>query len=80
MSHFKEALKIKPESEHALTNIGIILVGEGKLDEAVAEFSEALKIRPNDEKIHFNLGLVLSQQQKFDQIELRTGILFKSYQ
>lgn len=46
---------------------GIVLVSEGRLEEAVAEFSEALRLRPRFAEAHYNMGNVLSGLIKLDE-------------
>jgi Flp pilus assembly protein TadD len=42
--------------------LGIILVQQGRLDDAIRHFLDALRVRPEDEKIHNNLGISLMRQ------------------
>ncbi len=45
-------------------NLGGILAGQGKTQEAIAHYAEALRIKPDYEEAHNNLGLVLAGQGK----------------
>ena len=45
-------------------NLGVVLAGQGKTQEAVAHYAEALKIRPDYAEAHNNLGAVLARQGK----------------
>jgi tetratricopeptide (TPR) repeat protein len=45
-------------------NLGLVLVGQGKTQEAVAHYAEALRIKPDFIRAHNNLGLVLAGQGK----------------
>ncbi len=62
ISHYSEALKVKPKYAMAHSNLGLVLVQQGRLDDAIRHFLEALRIRPEDEKIHNNLGISLMRQ------------------
>jgi protein O-mannosyl-transferase len=45
-------------------NLGLALVEQGKIQEAIAHFSEALRIKPDDAEAHYSLGLALAGQRK----------------
>lgn len=45
--------------DHAL---GMVLVNQERLDEALQHYEEALKIRKNYTKAHYNLGVALAKQ------------------
>jgi Tfp pilus assembly protein PilF len=45
-------------------SFGLVLVREGKLEEAAAQYGEALKLQPNYFESHNNLGLLLERQGK----------------
>ena len=50
-----------------LTNLGLALYSQGRLEEAGAAFRKALKIRPDTYDAVMNLGIVLSDQGNFDE-------------
>ncbi len=47
--------------------LGIALVEQGKLEEAVAEFRTAIRLEPDDAWPHYNLGCALKAQGKRDE-------------
>jgi len=55
-----------PEAFIAHDDLGIILVHEGRLDEAIAHFKMALKIQPDDVMAQDNLGNALLQKGDVD--------------
>ena len=62
ISHFAEALRIKPDYFHALANMGRVLWQQGKAKEAAGFYKRALMVRPDSAKAHWQLGLILSEQ------------------
>ena len=44
--HFEKAIELNPRSADSLYNLGVVLEGQGLLDEAVARFTEAAAIEP----------------------------------
>jgi protein O-mannosyl-transferase len=67
ISHYSEALRIKPNYADAHNNLGVALSDQGKLDEAIAQYSEALRIKPDYVDAHNNLGVALAEQGKLDE-------------
>jgi tetratricopeptide (TPR) repeat protein len=51
----------------AHNNLGIHLLEEGRVDEALLHFQAALQIRPGYADGHFNLGLALRQEGRVDE-------------
>jgi Tfp pilus assembly protein PilF len=52
----------RPNNPRARNNLGKILAGERRPDEAIKEFHEALRLEPNFAMAHFNLGKTLAGQ------------------
>jgi tetratricopeptide (TPR) repeat protein len=48
-------------------NLGLVLVGRGRVDEAITHYRQALKIKPDYALAHYNLGTVLAQQGRVDE-------------
>ena len=67
ISHYKEALRIRPAYATARTNLGAALSKQGKLDEAIANYNEVLRAKPDMAEAHLNLGAVLVSQGKVDE-------------
>lgn len=63
----KEALKLKPEFEHAHNALGVVLWGQGRLQEAEASYRKALEIAPDYISVHNNLGTVLNDMGKLEE-------------
>ena len=66
ISHYSEALRIRPSYGTARTNLGAALAKQGKLDEAISNYREALRIRPDLAEAHMDLGAALAGQGKMD--------------
>ncbi len=45
----------------AHNNLGVVLAGAGRVQEAISHFEAALKIDPNSFDAHVNLGIALSR-------------------
>jgi tetratricopeptide (TPR) repeat protein len=67
ISHYSEALRIKPNYVAAHNNLGQALADLGRLKGAVKHFSEALRINPNNHKAHNNMGNALTSLGKQDE-------------
>ncbi|MFB3127395.1 MAG: tetratricopeptide repeat protein, partial [Candidatus Acidiferrales bacterium] len=48
----------------ALSNLGGVLVGKGRFDDAIAAVNKALQLEPDDASLHHTLGLALRQAGK----------------
>lgn len=62
-THFQKALQIRPETlisdADILSNLGLLLMREGKPAEAMEPLNEALRLNPNSAIVHYDLGMVL---------------------
>ena len=56
-----------PKAFMVHNNLGLVLLGKGQVDEALAHFEEALALQPRFADAHNNLGLVLLQQGRVDE-------------
>jgi len=63
---YTHALRVTRGNSVMHNNLGVILLREGRIDEAAAQFREALRIRPDHPKAHCNLGRILEQQGQSD--------------
>ena len=59
ISHYKEAVKIKPKYVAAHNNLGNALVQEGKIKEAITHYRKALSISPDLIEARKNLELAI---------------------
>jgi Flp pilus assembly protein TadD len=62
ISHYFEALAIKPHFAEAHYNLGNALARQGSFDEAMGHYTEALRIKPDYADAHNNLGVALTRQ------------------
>ncbi len=69
LAAYQKALKIKPDTAAALTNVGVVYYQQGKFDDAAQQMLKALAIDPNDAETHYMLGATYVQQQKLDEAE-----------
>ena len=67
VSLFQHALKTTQNNSTAHLNLGMALVDQGKMDEAVSHFMEVLKINPREEKAYINLGYSFYKAGKYDE-------------
>jgi protein O-mannosyl-transferase len=63
---YRVTLRKNPECWMAHDNLGVILVSEGKLDEAINHYHEALRLRPTNPRSHYDLALALRRKGKTD--------------
>jgi Flp pilus assembly protein TadD len=62
ITHFQQALQLKPDSAEVHNNLGSALAQKGSLDEAIPHFQKALEIRPDYGEACYNLGTALLQR------------------
>jgi tetratricopeptide (TPR) repeat protein len=67
ISHFSEAVRLKPDSADAHYNLGMALARQGRTDEAIASFSQAVRIKPDSADTNYDLGLSLARQGRIDE-------------
>ncbi len=65
ISHYQEAIRLKPDYAEPHNNLGGALAEKGQLDEARSEFQEALRLNPDYVLAHNNLGLALAGQARY---------------
>ena len=56
ISHYREALRIRPDNVETHINLGVVLLRQGKIKEGAMHFIQALRIRPDNPDAHFYLG------------------------
>jgi tetratricopeptide (TPR) repeat protein len=61
IGHFREALRVRPQSVEAHINLGEALVAEGKIGEALPEIETALRLNPNIAEAQMALGLAMDK-------------------
>jgi len=62
----RKSASITPDYTPALSRAGVLLMNQGKLDEAYALFNKVNTIRPKDGASYFYLAQVLAQQNQLD--------------
>jgi tetratricopeptide (TPR) repeat protein len=69
--HYRKALALGLKDAEAEAkahyNLGLILSGQGKLEEAITEYQQAIRLKKDFAVAHYNLGNALSQQRKMDE-------------
>jgi Flp pilus assembly protein TadD len=81
LRHYREGIRIKPQSPQGYNNLANVLDDLGRFDEAVAAYEQALKLRPNAALVHNNLGVALAKHGRYEEartnfqrsIELKPG-------
>jgi Flp pilus assembly protein TadD len=48
MAHFREAVRLKPDSEEFHKSLGVALARQRQFGEAAKEFEAAVRLAPND--------------------------------
>ncbi len=67
MQAFSKALQIEPDHAEAHNNLGAALLGQGRLEEAIASFSKALQIKPDFVEAHSNLCGLYEKQNNLSE-------------
>jgi tetratricopeptide (TPR) repeat protein len=65
-SAFLESLKIYPEYEYALYNLGVLYYDLGQTDKAREQYLKTLAVTPQHENALINLGVISFQQKDFN--------------
>jgi Tfp pilus assembly protein PilF len=60
----KELLRIHPDDARGHNNYGIVLLSQGKTDQAIYHFIEAIRLRPNYRQARINLDLAVQRKQQ----------------
>ncbi|OGP72909.1 MAG: hypothetical protein A2V86_09190 [Deltaproteobacteria bacterium RBG_16_49_23] len=59
---FEHSLKVTSDNSRIHNNLGMTLVQQGKIQEAIAHYTEALRIDPYFAIAHYNIGVALTEQ------------------
>jgi tetratricopeptide (TPR) repeat protein len=65
IDHFREAIRLDPESPPEHYNLGIALSMRQKIDEAIVEFGEAVRLDPTYPEAHNNLAGMLLLRRRY---------------
>jgi len=66
ISHYKMAIKLKPDYALAHNNLGSALSVEGKIEEAISHYKMAIKIKPDYAAAQKNLEMVLLRSEELE--------------
>ena len=66
ITHYRQALRIKPDFVEAHNNLGNVLAGRGEGAAAVTHYQTALAIKPDYAEAHNNLGLALADRGQLE--------------
>ena len=61
----RQAIDIRPTDASYYSNLGLVLMELGQLDEAAAQYEKVKQLDPGHADGHFNLGMVQQAQRKF---------------
>ena len=60
ITHYEQALRIKPRDPKILSNLGIVLIRENRFSEAIECLQKAIEINPDFAEAQNNLGVALA--------------------
>lgn len=63
---FRHALAVTTNNDVAENNLGIVFLGQGKVDEAISLLQSAVALRPDNSPAHENLAKALLQKGRVD--------------
>jgi protein O-mannosyl-transferase len=58
ISHYKKAIKLKPDYPEAHSNLGAVAFYQNRFDEAISHYKKAIKLNPDYAEAYNSLGLV----------------------
>jgi tetratricopeptide (TPR) repeat protein len=64
---WRTTLARNPECWMAHTNLGLVLLQEGKIDDAIAQYRSALRMQPDSWDAEYNLGTALVEKGQVDE-------------
>ena len=67
ISHFKQAIQLKPEFGEAYYSLGVSLSNLAWFEESIDYYRQAIRLKPNYADAHYNLGASLSELKIFDE-------------
>jgi Tfp pilus assembly protein PilF len=66
ISHYRQALQLKPDYVKAHNNLGIALQSQSKYDEAIEHVKKAVQLDPNFALARYNLGSMYYEQGRYE--------------
>ena len=67
ISHFEEAIRLKPNYAQQYGNLGLALLKTGQTNEALEQFQNAIRVKPDDADAHYDLGGALLNNGRTDE-------------
>ena len=67
ISHYLEALRLKPGYAMAYNNLGVALTKKGQFDAGISQFQEALRLKPDYAEARYNFGNALVRKGRIDE-------------
>ncbi len=67
LSILGRGVEVAPDNPHALTNLGLVLIEEGRLDDGIAHLSKAAGMIPLYRPVHVNLGYAYAKQGRLEE-------------
>ena len=67
LERFREAIRLNPGLADARNSAGNLLLGFGRVDEAIVEYTEALRWKPDFADAHYNLGYAYLRRGQADE-------------
>jgi Flp pilus assembly protein TadD len=64
VAEFQEAIRLKPDYADAYNNLGVILLNQGRIDEAIKQLQEAIRLKPDYADAQNNLARALGLKSK----------------
>ncbi len=68
---FRKALSLAPDNSTTLFNLGTVLAGLGRLEEAILNLREAVRLDPADPEARMNLAILLSKTGRQDEAAMQ---------
>jgi len=65
--YLEKSVRLRPDYPDALNNLGVLLVREGRPQEALAKFEECIRVAPNFDQGYLNLAriyVILGEKEK----------------
>lgn len=62
ISHYRAALRLRPDFAEAYNDLGVALAGRGEIDGAIRAFLDALRAKPGQAASHYNAAVLLAQK------------------
>jgi len=73
ITHYREALRIRPYAPKAHNNLGLLLAERGEAGEAIEHYAQALLVQPEYAEAHNNLGAEFLKQGDLDGAVVHCG-------